>query len=80
MKTSSIILILLLLLGCSKVKKDVIKNNFYKSHPNATIINIIPNEGDADNVYYEIKYTLDNKTLKEVFLYQKINGIWKLSK
>jgi len=73
------IVITLFFMGCSKPEKDMIKKDFMKIYPTAVMLSYVATEGDSDNVYYEIKYKSGNKILKEIFLYQNISDVWKMS-
>jgi hypothetical protein len=76
------LLFLLFLQGCGPSREDV-KAEFLSEAPNAEVISVAPGEGDGGNVYFHIKYKLENSSpaITEVWLYQRSeSGKWNATR
>ena len=70
---------LLLLVACSGPAASSIRSEFQRARPNAEIVSLGTGEGDADHVYYHIRYRLpsDPAVHEEVWGYHKgPDGRW----
>ena len=59
--------------SCSKVSEDSVVEDFNRIFPDHDLVSILPSEGDADNVYYQVRFKQKNSDEVEeiVFLYQR---------
>jgi hypothetical protein len=73
-----------LLAGCGGPNEQSVSADFLKKNPTATVISALPGEGDAENVYFHIKFKTpsDSGVKTEVWLYQKdLNSkAWQVTK
>ena len=70
---------LLLLAGCSGPDESTVRSDFKRTRPNAEVVSLAPGEGDADHVYYHIRYRLpsDSAVHEEEWRYRKgPDGRW----
>jgi len=62
-------------------RQKEIKAEFLKLHPTATILEVDPGEGDADDVYYHFRYRLSGESkvrdAEVLFQRQKESRSWK---
>ena len=72
------VFVILAFAGCRQPDYSKIKTDFEKAHPECVVATLGPGEGDADNVYVQIKYTCDGDTRqREVeWLYQRRGDQW----
>ena len=69
----SIAYFLMVIAACSKVSEDRVMEDFNRIFPEHEIVSVLPSEGDADNVYYQIRFKQKNSNEAEqvLFLYQR---------
>ena len=59
--------------ACAKVSKDRVIKDFDRIFPDHELVSVQPSEGDADNVYYQIRFKQKSSDGVEeiLFLYQR---------
>jgi hypothetical protein len=64
--------------GCGKPFDKQVVRDFRQAHSNFSVISANVGEGDANTVYYLIRYTKPNVAgvFRAEWMYQKVDGNW----
>ena len=62
--------------GCSQPTGESASADFARRHPGATVVSALAGEGDAQNVYFSIRYRMppDDQIRTSELLYQRDRG------